>query len=86
MEIRRHPQCTRDIGAPSDMTSDECNPLPVMDHQDESGPWTSSFWMPDSAELAALNAGGSVVLSLRVGGRQHPVVQMQVTPDATESL
>lgn len=84
MEVRKHISCTQVIGAPSDMQDGSCSGLPVMYQQDQYGIWACSFWKPDTEELAALNAGGSVVLQIRAAGRQHPVVGMGVTPDATE--
>ena len=86
MEIRRHPDCTLDIGAPSDIKDGSCLPLPVEVIADRYGRWARSFWKPDEFELAALNAGGAVVLEVRADGRQHPVVAVRTTPDKTEPL
>jgi hypothetical protein len=84
MDIRKHPACTTVIGAPSDMQDGSCSGLPVAYTQDEYGTWANSFWKPSPDELAALNQGGSIVLIVRAGGRQHPVVALGVTSDATE--
>lgn len=83
MEIQRHPSCTLDIGAPSDMQDGSCSALPVAVHTDEYGTWGTSFWKPCQEELDALNNGGAVFLQVRASGRQHPVVALGVTPDAT---
>ncbi len=66
------------IGKPSDMTDDECVGLPTRVWRDEHGPWATSFWKPNEAELAALVAGGCINLNLRVGPGQHPVTSMGV--------
>ena len=85
MEIRKHPACNHTFGPPPDMTNEQCATLPVVLHSDEHGNWASSFWQPSKAELAALSAGGSVMLSIRVGGLGHPVVAVGVTPEKTEA-
>jgi hypothetical protein len=84
MDIQRHPSCTHELGAPSDMQDGSCSALPVAYQETEYGTFALSFWKPDAAELAALNAGGAVVLGVRAIGRQHPVVFMTATPEATE--
>lgn len=76
MNIINHPICNRLIGAPADMTDDQCSALPVYDVEDEHGRWSISFWMPSVGELEILKAGGSVALWVRASGRQHPVVGM----------
>ena len=78
MEITTHSICNTIIGKPSDMSDDECSGLPARIWRDENGPWATSFWRPDADELAALVAGGSVALTLRVNPGQHPVTAMQV--------
>lgn len=77
MELLDHPLCNATIGAPSDMR-ENCSPLPVMTLDRDDGRWTVSFWKPSPAELALLNAGGSISLEVRASGRQHPVVGMAV--------
>lgn len=84
MDIRKHAACTTVIGAPSDMQDGSCAGLPVAYTQDQYGTWANSFWKPADEELAVLNQGGSVVLQVRAGGRQHPVVAVCVTADVTE--
>lgn len=84
MEIQKHPACTTIIGAPSDIQDGSCAGLPVFYVKDNHGIWANSFWKPTADELAALNAGGSVVLIVRAAGQQHPVVALAVTSDATE--
>lgn len=84
MIIQRHRECVESIGAPSDMQDGSCGALPVIYVRDDNGVWANSFWKPDATELAALNAGGAVVLMVRAVGRQHPVVYLATTSDATE--
>lgn len=88
MEIFKHPVCTTEIGAPSDMQDGSCSALPVLITKDEYGMWTNSFWKPDQDEIVALINGGSVRLQVRCSGRNHPVVAVDVAfkpgePDAT---
>jgi hypothetical protein len=37
-----------------------------------------SLWRPNDEELAALNAGGAIILGIR--GDVHPVIYLGVTP------
>jgi hypothetical protein len=66
------------------MQDGSCSVLPVAVFSDQYGVWAHSFWKPSEAELAILNAGGSIVLAVRAAGRQHPVVALGTTSDATE--
>ena len=72
----KFPGVTQYLGAPPgwDHDSDlgECMPLPIM--RDENG--LTSMWVPDSDELAALNAGAAVQLTIMAP--VHPVVSVQV--------
>lgn len=72
----KFPGVTQYLGAPPgwDHDSDlgECMPLPIM--RDENG--FTSMWVPDSDELAALNAGAAVQLTIMAP--VHPVVSVQV--------
>lgn len=82
MHIRKHPSNNGNFGAPNDMQDGSCAGLPVTTTRDEYGIWHNSFWKPTAAELAALNAGGSLVLQIR--GPGHPVVALGVTPEETQ--
>ena len=58
-----------------------CEPLPVL--QNANG--FLSVWVPTEDELASLNAGGGVYLT--VSGKSHPVVQIgatELTPPETQ--
>ena len=81
MQILQHRLCTDSIGAPSDMPEPDCSALPCMYLEDEFGKWTVSFWKPDAEEVARLNAGGCITLSVRAAGRQHPVVGLGAIHD-----
>lgn len=85
MEIFRHPACTVELKPPADMPEPACSPLPVVVTQDEDGIWSTSFWKPAPGELEVLAAGGTVALSVRATGRQHPVVAVGVT-EAVEAV
>ena len=85
MEIRKHHSCNHSFGAPSDMTTEECSALPVALLNTGQGLWAQSFWKPAPEELAALNAGGSVVLMIRLAG-SHPVVSVGATDAVTEAV
>jgi hypothetical protein len=78
MLIRRIENATRNLGAPPDWDGDlgKCNVLPIRDVQIEDSPFMISAWEPTPAELAALNAGGSI--KLWVQGVRHPVVSLTV--------
>lgn len=77
MQFIKHPNCNTLIGKPSDMTDDQCGALPARVWSDDHGPWATSFWRPDPSEIAALVAGGSIAVNLRVGTGQHPVMSVE---------
>lgn len=74
MEFFTHPNCNTLIGKPSDMTDAECGALPAHVWLDSSRPWASAYWRPNTEEIAALVAGGSICVNLRVGPGQLPVM------------
>ncbi len=62
------------LNPPADWSEDiECLPLPVR----MEGNTVQSAWTPDAEELAALNAGGFVVLTIYGG---VPPVALHVEP------
>jgi len=69
---------TRTLGAPSDWTDVDgpCEALDIADVETADGNFMLSAWHPEPEELAALNAGGHVVLHIR--GYSHPVVALSV--------
>lgn len=76
-----HPSTTRRFGPPPDWVAErhgECATLCIADILDDGQqPFMESLWRPEPAELAALNAGGSVLLGIR--GTTHPVVYVGAT-------
>lgn len=70
---------TRNLGAPRDWDKAKdgpCGGLPIRDEQTTAGPGMTSAWQPTPEELARLNAGASIHLT--VLGRVHPPVSMSV--------
>lgn len=71
---------TRALGAPSDWDpkrDGRCGALPVRDEQHSPGvPRMVSAWFPDAGELAALQRGAPVYLT--VIGPVHPAVSIGV--------
>jgi len=74
LDIIKHPSCTHSLGAPEDMTDEQCASLPVLYEEHEGSTYAISFWKPTETELLELNGGGLVTLFVRAQGRQHPVV------------
>jgi hypothetical protein len=65
------------LGAPTnwDEAKDgKCHTLPA--HRDEESNAYSSFWLPTPEELARLNAGDPICLTIY--GRTHPVVSVHM--------
>jgi hypothetical protein len=74
MQYFKHPHCNHAFTAPPG-TEDECGTLHVKAWVDPTfGPASTSYWRPSVEELAALNGGGSVALTVFATG--HPVVMM----------
>ncbi|MFC3457241.1 hypothetical protein [Massilia haematophila] len=74
----QHPTNNAVLGAPAgwDQLELPCGALPVTRTQIDGLPAVVSFWRPTAAELAALNAGGSIELS--VLGHTMPPVSLGV--------
>ena len=72
----RHPHASRYLGKPADWTPEDgsCGHLAIADLEIEGHAIMQSIWEPSPAELAELNAGGFVVLT--VWGRGHPPVHV----------
>ena len=79
MDIFKHQLCTHTLGKPSDLTDDQCQPLPVGYETIESG--TYAVWKPTEEEIAALVAGSCIGLWVRTIGNSHPVVGLTVIPE-----
>jgi hypothetical protein len=65
----------RIFGAPQDWNEETCGPCDALAVVD-TGKILQSAWMPAPEELAALNAGQPVLLTII--GRVHPVVSLGV--------
>ena len=66
--------------APPGVPLDECNALPITRIQYSDGtPAVASYWHPTPAELALLNQGRAVRLT--VLGRTHPPLMLGVDGD-----
>lgn len=77
MLARRHPTTTRDLGAPPGWKPERhgrCAHLAIIDAQLDGQPVMQSLWEPTPQELASLNAGGFVLLT--VWGIGHPPVSL----------
>lgn len=74
MNRTQHPSNNAVLGAPIgwDQKDLPCGALPITRTMCEGKPAVASFWKPTAEELAALNAGGSVVLWV-IGETMPPV-------------
>lgn len=69
MDIMTHPRTTRVLGEEQGYL-----PLPIIDMLTDTGvPCITSVWLPNAEELAALNAGACVAVTL-LGGSQPPII------------
>lgn len=71
MKFHQHSSNNMLLGKPEDSQNIETMPA-TMWVGDDGSVTVASFWRPEPAELAMLNAGGSVVLY--VWGTMHPPV------------
>lgn len=83
MIIDAIPGFTRALGKPlgwNEQEQGQCGTLPIRDVMDyQTGlPFMWSQWRPEPAELAILNAGGSIHLGIQ--GTVHPVVSIGIVP------
>jgi hypothetical protein len=82
MRPTQHSSNTRVLGAPAGWDQGElpCSALAITDSSMEGVPCVVSYWKPDEADLAALNAGATVALS--ICGRTMPpaCVYVEQTP------
>lgn len=76
-----------DLGKPADWDEErdgQCSSLPALRTHDGRGHLViQTTWEPDAEELAALNAGAPVVLT--VWGVSHPPVALDVGPVPAKS-
>ncbi len=75
--------CTRSIGKPAgwdEALDGPCGTLHVRDQIDITSGinFMQSLWKPTRDELAVLNGGGMILLS--IAGAVHPVMSMEIVP------
>ena len=73
MNYVQDPLCNAVLGAPPGTKIEECHALPVLRFVEDGREMVASFWKPDAEELAALNAGKSVVVMVW-GTTQAPMM------------
>lgn len=80
MRSSQHPSNNDVLRPPAGMDNGQCRPLAITRVQYSCGtPGVISFWQPSPEQLARLNAGKPVALS--VLGRTHPPVSLHVDGD-----
>lgn len=75
----QHPSNNRVLGAPKGWDQKElpCDALPVTDVTIEGHPAVMSFWRPTPEEIAAIQAGALIALSV-IGSTMPPVALMVI--------
>ena len=78
MRPTQHPTNTRVLGAPAGWDQGElpCSAIAITDSQENGVHCVTSFWRPTAEELAALQAGH--FLALTIVGTTMPPAQMWV--------
>lgn len=85
MKFIKHPNCNHHFGPPPGVSDAECGTLPVKRWNDPSyGPVLTSWWRPNEADLAALNAGGSIAIHLYTP--VQPMMSTQVYENEREAV
>ena len=80
MDRHQHPANNDVLGAPPGTPIDECAALPITRIQYSDGtPAVASYWRPTADELALLNQG--LAVRLTVLGTTHPPVMLGVDGD-----
>lgn len=79
MEIIKHSTCNDELGVSDVQREQGVVPLPINRAQEDGIPVVQSFWRPDADELAYLNAGHPIVLT--VFGHTHAPVRISVALD-----
>ena len=80
MRCVQHPTNNRVLGAPTGWSQEElrCNAIPITDVDLDGTPVVVTYWRPTEEELAAMNRGEYVQLSII--GRTMPPVAILVGP------
>ena len=85
MNPTQHPSNNDLLGAPPDASIEECQALPITRvNYVGVAPAVVSFWLPTAEQLALLNAGRLVWLS--VIGHTHPPLAIGVDGDGRLEL
>jgi hypothetical protein len=87
MDVHEPKGVTRRPGEPAGWDREKAGPvgaLPIIDHKIDGVPFMRSHWRPSPAEMAALDAGGTITLD--ISGTVHPVVRVGVEPGAIVPL
>lgn len=81
MNRHQHPSNNSVLGAPPGVPFDECHALPItrVVFEETGSPGVVSYWLPTPDELALLNAGAA--MRLTVWGRTHPPLALGVDGD-----
>lgn len=85
METIKHPHCNSQIGPPPGVSDQDCGTLHVKRWVDPhfGARVITSYWRPSAAELAALNAGGSIAINLYTA--VQPMMSAQVCMKESEN-
>ncbi len=85
MEFIKHPSCNHHFGPPPGVADKDCGTLHVKRWVDPGlGMVLTSFWRPNAADLAALNAGGSIAVNLY--SASQPMMSTQVYKKESEDV
>lgn len=77
MNKYQHPDCNDVLGAPSGVSFDQCNALPIQRAVLDSGQdCVVSFWKPTIEELSLINKGHAI--RLIIWGRTHAPLLLDV--------
>lgn len=80
MDRHQHPSNNGVLGAPPGVPIDECNALPITRiFYSDGTPAVASYWLPTADELALLNQGKAVRLT--VLGTTHAPLMLGVDGD-----
>lgn len=74
MFSKRIENATRNLGAPTEVSSKDCSHLWIRDGESSLGPVMVSAWEPTPKELEILVKGGTIYLT--ICGNIHPMVSL----------
>jgi hypothetical protein len=79
MEIFKHSSCNAELGVGPELAAQGVVPLPINRSNENGIEMVQSFWKPDAVELAAINAGHPIILT--IWGETHTPVKLEVARD-----